>query len=194
MSTVEINAEVDSLDTYNLIEITNELSINDEAETHISFEFDENNQAELELIREQIANAVKQRNESASTLPETPDTELRFRVNREDLCRSLAQIRQMKPEVVKSQFEDLKSRWINECKFISSSPQIRNNENYKEIIKLGDDVVPLILHDLTEQPNHWFYALEQITGACPTGPEDHGDIQALSQKWIEWGKNEGYEF
>jgi len=38
------------------------------------------------------------------------------------------------------------------------------NENYKKIISLGKDVIPLILNDWKKTNYFWFEALHQLTG------------------------------
>jgi len=42
------------------------------------------------------------------------------------------------------------------------------------------------------QTDHWFWALEAITGENPVGKEDAGDVEASARGWIAWGKKNGY--
>lgn len=63
---------------------------------------------------------------------------------------------------------------------------------YSKIIGLGLAAVPLILDELQQQPDHWFWALEAITGENPVSKDDVGDIEASTSAWIHWGRENGY--
>jgi hypothetical protein len=63
---------------------------------------------------------------------------------------------------------------------------------YQEIITMGQEVVPLLLRDLEQEPDHWFAALRAITGAHPVPPEDRGDLHKMAAAWLRWGKDNGY--
>jgi hypothetical protein len=63
---------------------------------------------------------------------------------------------------------------------------------YQEIVAMGQEVVPLLLRDLEQEPDHWFAALGAITGAQPVPPEDRGDIEKMAAAWLRWGKDHGY--
>ena len=64
--------------------------------------------------------------------------------------------------------------------------------SYQRIIGLGPKVVPLILVELQKETNHWFWALEAITGENPVPKEDAGDVEASARAWIAWGKKNGH--
>ncbi|MEG3863286.1 hypothetical protein [Microcoleus sp. herbarium12] len=66
---------------------------------------------------------------------------------------------------------------------------------YQRIIGMGPAVVPLILRDLEQKPDHWFWALRAITGDNPVAkPEKCDRMKLMTQAWIEWGKEHGYEW
>lgn len=65
---------------------------------------------------------------------------------------------------------------------------------YKEIIELGPPVVPLLLSDLATTQRHWFTALSAITGADPVPEEDGGRILKMRDAWLNWGKENGYQW
>ncbi len=52
-------------------------------------------------------------------------------------------------------------------------------------------VIPLILSELEKEPDHWFWALEAITGENPVTKKEAGDMEASDQSWIRWGKQNG---
>lgn len=89
-------------------------------------------------------------------------------------------------------FESLKRRWEQDVSFISSASGILTNPAYLEIISMGKDVLPLIFQDLMNGPGHWFMALKIITGVDPVSDESKGDLKAMTDTWLNWGKEHGY--
>lgn len=65
---------------------------------------------------------------------------------------------------------------------------------YQRIIALGVAAVPWLLARLEQRPNHWFLALDAITGANPVPPESQGNIKAMAEAWIDWGRENGYQW
>ncbi len=63
--------------------------------------------------------------------------------------------------------------------------------SYQKIIGMGPAVVPLILSELEQEPDHWFWALEAITDENPVAESDAGDIEASHRTWIQWGRAKG---
>lgn len=89
-------------------------------------------------------------------------------------------------------FFNLAATWKEEIKLISSITEIALNPSYQEIIGMGTKVIPLILMELQNEPDYWFWALKAITGADPVGPDQRGDLGQMTQAWLEWGKENGY--
>lgn len=56
---------------------------------------------------------------------------------------------------------------------------------------MGPDVVPLILRELRQEADHWFWALEAITGEKPVSRDDAGDMFASADAWLEWRQRKG---
>jgi hypothetical protein len=51
------------------------------------------------------------------------------------------------------------------------------------------------LRDLEQKPDHWFWALRAITGDNPVVKSEKCDrMKLMTQAWIEWGKEHGYEW
>jgi hypothetical protein len=63
---------------------------------------------------------------------------------------------------------------------------------YQRIIGMGLPVVPLILEELRREPDQWFWALEAITDENPVPAEDAGNVRAMADAWIEWGRQHGH--
>jgi hypothetical protein len=62
---------------------------------------------------------------------------------------------------------------------------------YRAIVGLGKPVVPLLLAELEREPDHWFIALHELTGAEPVPEEARGRIEEMAVAWIEWGRKNG---
>ena len=50
---------------------------------------------------------------------------------------------------------------------------------------MGKPALPLILSALEAEPDHWFYALWQITGVDAAAGEV--TVEGARQKWLAWG-------
>ena len=98
----------------------------------------------------------------------------------------------MVKEDTKALFNRLASKWKDDTEYISSSSVIVNHSAYQQIIRLGQEVVPLILEDLAKTPDHWFVALRIITGQNPAKSTEAGDVEAIAQAWLKWGRSQGY--
>lgn len=83
-------------------------------------------------------------------------------------------------------FNMLKSLWEADTMFSSSISEITTHPAYHSIIKLGSEVLPLIIQDLQNTNNHWFYALEILTGENPIRPEHRGNVELMKSDWINW--------
>jgi hypothetical protein len=88
-------------------------------------------------------------------------------------------------------FRELADEWQAAVAHLSSTTARVQHPAYREIIALGSAVVPLLLRELERRPNHWFAALRALTGADPVSPADRGDLGAMADAWIKWGKERG---
>lgn len=89
-------------------------------------------------------------------------------------------------------FEDLFNKWSEETEFASSVEEFVLNKNYQRIIGLGPRAIPLLLKKLRKTKAHLFWALENITGENPVPPDEWGNIDAMTKRWILWGNQTGY--
>ena len=96
------------------------------------------------------------------------------------------------PEKVAEHFRLLAERWRSETRFLSSTTDLAMHPAYQRIIGLGPAVIPLILADLAKEPDHWFWALRALTGEDPVSPNDRGNLAAMSEAWLKWGRENGY--
>lgn len=97
-------------------------------------------------------------------------------------------------ETVEERFRRLKAKWMAEIGHVSAYTVIVNHPAFREIVSMGDAVVPLMLRDLEERPGLWVWALPEITGADPVSPGDGGKIAKMSAAWLGWGRDNGYQW
>ena len=90
---------------------------------------------------------------------------------------------------IEERFAVLAIEWKNYSMFRSSITELINHSSYRQIIKLGEDVVPLILEELKKEPRQWFSALIKITGVDPTTDEIQGDVKKMAEAWLQWGEH-----
>lgn len=95
------------------------------------------------------------------------------------------------PDELRDVFRRLVTAWKEKSGYLSNSAQMAVIPEYQRIIGLGPAALPLILEELRRETDHWFWALEAISGEDPTSPEDRGYVQRLADAWIAWGQREG---
>jgi hypothetical protein len=93
---------------------------------------------------------------------------------------------------LEQKFERLVKWWREENRFTSSMTKLIMHHAYQQIIGMGPAAVPLIFREMQREPDHWFWALTAITGDNPVRPEDVGDVEKMTQAWLEWGRQHGY--
>ena len=91
-------------------------------------------------------------------------------------------------ELSELKFEYLKRRWKYDTSILSSDSDIALHPAYQQIIEMGEEAVSLILHDLDDELDNWFWALKEITGEDPVHPSDRGDMEKMRLSWLEWGR------
>ncbi len=105
-----------------------------------------------------------------------------------EAARFVAQVVRPQEKVI---FKELADQWRNETRFLSAVDDIAMHPAYQRIIGMGQKAVPLILRELQDRLDHWFWALESITGESPVPPEDAGRMQRMRDEWLEWGHSKG---
>jgi hypothetical protein len=97
-------------------------------------------------------------------------------------------------ETVEERFRRLAAAWHRETDYLSSMEEAEHHPAYQEIIRLGPEVVPLLLRDLADNHTHWFAALEAITAARPVPASAAGNIPQMAEAWLRWAKDSGYRW
>jgi hypothetical protein len=94
-------------------------------------------------------------------------------------------------EALPMKFNRLLAEWQKESIVMSSITDMVMLPSYQAIIGMGPAVVSLILNELKQDPDYFFWALEAITGDNPILPEDEGNLDRMTNAWIRWGQENG---
>lgn len=86
------------------------------------------------------------------------------------------------------EFEQLKRTWKNATRFHSSVSYMTSHPAYQRIIGMGWTAVPLMLQDLSHQSEFWFDALLAITDEQPVPRAHAGNVRAMTEDWLKWGR------
>jgi hypothetical protein len=81
----------------------------------------------------------------------------------------------------------LVQEWRSSIGHLSRIGQITSLPSYRDIVNLGDRATPLLLRELRRQPDHFFTALRELTGAQPITHDDRGRLKNMARAWIDWG-------
>jgi hypothetical protein len=92
----------------------------------------------------------------------------------------------------KTKFLSLAQEWKSATAHLSSITDISLHPAYQRIIGMGEMAVPFILQEMSDRPDHWFWALKAITGDNPVLPEHQGRIKLMTKDWLIWGRRKGY--
>lgn len=95
---------------------------------------------------------------------------------------------------VEQEFQELVDTWRSERGATSSITEMVLYPAYQQIIGMGAKAIPLLLRELEQRPDHWFWALNAITGVDPVNPEQRGRVREMAEQWLRWGKDQGYEW
>lgn len=106
---------------------------------------------------------------------------------------SAEQVESKREISLEDEFQSCAAAWKRDTSHLSVEGEIASHEAYQSIIGMGEKAIPLILNDLKREPKHWFLALSAITNDAPKVAErDKGKMNAISDAWIEWGRDKGY--
>jgi hypothetical protein len=81
--------------------------------------------------------------------------------------------------------------WRKETQWFSSTTQIAMHPAYQAIIGMGPEALPMILEELRQSPDHWFWALKAISNEDPVIPGDRSSVKRMKNAWLQWGVAKG---
>ena len=92
-------------------------------------------------------------------------------------------------------FKFLVEQWRLQRGATSSTTEMVLCSAYQSIIGMGEKAIPFILAELASEltdPDHWFWALQALTGANPVSEEDEGNLSKMARTWLQWAASQGY--
>jgi hypothetical protein len=92
---------------------------------------------------------------------------------------------------VEQRFRELVGTWKAAVGVSSSLSEMFAHPSYREVIALGEPVVPFLLAELEREPDWWFAALKAITAADPVAPDSRGRLLEMTRAWLDWGRMQG---
>jgi hypothetical protein len=94
----------------------------------------------------------------------------------------------------KARFNRLRDKWKSERGPESSTTRLVMHPTYQMIIGMGPQIIPLLLRELEQQVDAWFWALQAITEEDPVPQEHRGNWKEMAKAWLAWGKTHGYKW
>ena len=92
---------------------------------------------------------------------------------------------------LQGRFNSLRDIWRASTDLLSDVGKITSHPAYREIIRIGEPAIPLILEDLIKEgPNHWFQALKELPGDDFARGEQ--TVEGARAMWLKWGETQGY--
>lgn len=91
----------------------------------------------------------------------------------------------------RNRFRRLADEWKRQSRILSNTAQMAMLKPYQRIIGMGWDAVPLILEELSREPDQWFWALESITEENPVSVDAAGFVRRSADAWVSWGRASG---
>jgi hypothetical protein len=101
-------------------------------------------------------------------------------------------------EGVEQRFRRLETQWRADTLVLSDPGKIMGHPAMRAIIAMGEDVVPLILRDLRDNPSVLVWALPEITGQNLAPPRTEGgflkrSVDSQIAAWLQWGREKGLD-
>ena len=110
---------------------------------------------------------------------------------------------QPKTQEMEATFNKLAEQIKKDTGFSSRISDRVEHPAYQQVIKMGEPVLPLIFRYMDGgKGGFWFDALFAITGENPTLPPEllpvpgwvALDIQEMEQAWLQWAREQGYQW
>lgn len=90
---------------------------------------------------------------------------------------------------LKAELKSHIKKWKDDTGFMSCIKT--EHESYQAIIKMGKVVLPFLLKEMIETPNHFSHALIAISGENPIPQEIAGNLDLIVEVWKKWGIEKG---
>lgn len=92
------------------------------------------------------------------------------------------------------QFKLYSQNWKNETRGFSTILHKVQNDNYLDIIGIGEPAIKFILEDIQKQSSFLFIALKHLVKVhmnevSPVTKDDLGNVKKMINAWVLWGKS-----
>ena len=87
-------------------------------------------------------------------------------------------------------FRALTKDWKRDTNHLSVLSQRLTHPAYKQILGMGKTALPLILAELSVEPDHWFHALSLLADDDPIPLEFCGTVSEAAELWLDWGRSQ----
>ncbi|MGL4239077.1 hypothetical protein [Tabrizicola sp.] len=78
------------------------------------------------------------------------------------------------------------NRWRSETKFLSDPAKIALHPSYAALVENAEKVIPLIKMELSREPSHLIWVLEDHFGTDPYSPGDEGNVAKQTNRWLSY--------
>lgn len=89
-------------------------------------------------------------------------------------------------------FREQAEKWSRETEHLSSPTQMMAHPSYQAILGMAlenkQEVIRLMLLDLMQNRNEWFWALSYLTQDNPIKQSDAGKMDKMVSAWVNWGR------
>lgn len=89
----------------------------------------------------------------------------------------------------KETFRRLADEWYDATRHSYRISKNLLHPAHRQIIEMGNDILPLILGELRQERQYWFAALTAITGEDPAAEASTPD--EMTDAWLAWGEKRG---
>jgi hypothetical protein len=88
-------------------------------------------------------------------------------------------------------FQEQAEKWARETAHLSSPTQMMAHPSYQAILGMASEdkrkIIRLMILDLKQNRNEWFWALSYLTQDNPIKQSDAGKMEKMISAWVNWG-------
>jgi hypothetical protein len=93
---------------------------------------------------------------------------------------------------LQKRFHEQAEKWASETAHLSSPAQMMAHQSYQAILGMASEdkreVIRLMILDLKQNRNEWFWALSYLTQENPIKQSDAGKMDKMISAWVTWGR------
>jgi hypothetical protein len=130
--------------------------------------------------------------ESSYLVPEMAEVRVIDEEGRRQFASLMRDTSSLRQVIVRDYFRDALARWQREAELSSLLAEKRTHPAYRQILGLGEEMIPLILKEIEIRPSFIFMALNDITGEDPIPNEHRGRLSLMVADWLAWGTEHGF--